>query len=73
MQDGSLQAAVVGAGTMGTTLAKLMAAHGVKVTVVDTNPKVLEASRLNVGRVPRSFALPRIWRWRRVLILSSRA
>ena len=49
MQDGSLQAAVVGAGTMGTTLAKLMAAHGVKVTVVDTNPKVLEASRLNVG------------------------
>ena len=49
MQDGSLQAAVVGAGTMGTTLAKLMATHGVKVTVVDTNPKVLEASRLNVG------------------------
>ncbi|BCB09547.1 3-hydroxybutyryl-CoA dehydrogenase [Vreelandella venusta] len=49
MQDGSLQAAVVGAGTMGTTLAKLMATHGVKVTVVDTNPKVLEASRLSVG------------------------
>ncbi|HBP41960.1 MAG: 3-hydroxyacyl-CoA dehydrogenase NAD-binding domain-containing protein [Vreelandella alkaliphila] len=49
MQDGSLQAAVVGAGTMGTTLAKLMATHGVKVTVVDTNPQVLEASRLSVG------------------------
>lgn len=49
MQDDSLQAAVVGAGTMGTTLAKLMATHGVKVTVVDTNPQVLEASRLSVG------------------------
>lgn len=43
------QAAVIGAGTMGTTLAKLMAVHGVKVTVVDTSQKVLETSRLNMG------------------------
>lgn len=49
MQKGSLQAVVVGAGTMGTTLAKLMAAQGVKVVVVDTNPHVLEASRLRMG------------------------
>ncbi|WP_346796859.1 3-hydroxyacyl-CoA dehydrogenase NAD-binding domain-containing protein [Halomonas sp. Bachu 37] len=49
MQDDSLQAVVVGAGTMGTTLAKLMAAHNVQVTVVDTNPQVLDASRLSIG------------------------
>ncbi|WP_280564823.1 3-hydroxyacyl-CoA dehydrogenase NAD-binding domain-containing protein [Chromohalobacter sp. 48-RD10] len=49
MQDNSLQAVVVGAGTMGTTLAKLMTAHGVKVSVVDTNPQVLETSRLRMG------------------------
>ncbi|MCD6010111.1 3-hydroxyacyl-CoA dehydrogenase NAD-binding domain-containing protein [Halomonas sp. IOP_31] len=48
MQNDSLQAVVVGAGTMGTTLAKLMAVHGVRVTVVDTNPQVLGASRLSV-------------------------
>ncbi|MBE0400261.1 NAD-binding protein [Halomonas sp. FME1] len=49
MQHDSLQAVVVGAGTMGTTLAKLMAAQGVHVVVVDTNPQVLEASRLSMG------------------------
>ena len=49
MQEDSLQAVVVGAGTMGATLAKLMAVHGVKVTVVDTNPQVLETSRLRMG------------------------
>ncbi|MDN7132149.1 3-hydroxyacyl-CoA dehydrogenase NAD-binding domain-containing protein [Halomonas sp. MC140] len=49
MQQDSLQAVVVGAGTMGTTLAKLMAAQGVYVVVVDTNPQVLEASRLSMG------------------------
>ena len=45
MQEKALRAVVVGAGTMGTTLAKLMAVNGVKVTVVDTNPQVLETSR----------------------------
>lgn len=49
MQEDSLQAVVVGAGTMGTTLAKLMAAHGIRVTVVDTNPQALETSRLHLG------------------------
>ncbi len=34
MQEKALRAVVVGAGTMGTTLAKLMAVNGVKVTVV---------------------------------------
>lgn len=49
MQDDALHAVVVGAGTMGTTLAKLMAAQGVNVIVVDTNPHVLETSRLSMG------------------------
>lgn len=49
MREASLQAVVVGAGTMGTILAKLMAVRGVKVTVVDTNPQVLETSRMRVG------------------------
>ncbi|WP_447045913.1 3-hydroxyacyl-CoA dehydrogenase NAD-binding domain-containing protein [Vreelandella sp. H-I2] len=48
MPDDALHAAVVGAGTMGTTLAKLMAAQGVNVIVVDTNPHVLETSRLSM-------------------------
>ncbi|AJY48663.1 3-hydroxyacyl-CoA dehydrogenase NAD-binding domain-containing protein [Halomonas sp. KO116] len=49
MQDDALHAVVVGAGTMGTTLAKLIAAQGVNVIVVDTNPHVLETSRLSMG------------------------
>lgn len=49
MQENSLQAVIVGAGTMGTTLAKLMAAQGVKVIVLDTSQRVLEASRLSMG------------------------
>lgn len=49
MQEKSLQAMVVGAGTMGTTLAKLIASNDVKVTLVDTDPRVLEASRRHVG------------------------
>lgn len=49
MQKESLQAVVVGAGTMGTTLAKLMAEQGVEVIVVDTNQSVLETSRLSMG------------------------
>ncbi|MDQ7729477.1 3-hydroxyacyl-CoA dehydrogenase NAD-binding domain-containing protein [Halomonas sp. SpR8] len=48
MQDDALHAVVVGAGTMGTTLAKLMATQGVNVIVVDTNPRVLETSRLSM-------------------------
>lgn len=49
MQKDFLRAVVVGAGTMGTTLAKLMAVNGIKVTVVDTSPKVLETSRQRLG------------------------
>lgn len=49
MQKVLFQAVVVGAGTMGTTLATLMAAQGVKVTVVDTSPEVLATSRLCMG------------------------
>ncbi|OEY66099.1 3-hydroxyacyl-CoA dehydrogenase NAD-binding domain-containing protein [Marinobacter sp. X15-166B] len=49
MQIESSRAAIVGAGTMGTTLAKLMVAQGVSVTLVDTNPGVLETSRLSLG------------------------
>lgn len=50
MNEHALQAVVVGAGTMGTTLAKLMAVQGVKVIMVDTNPDVLETSRLSIGK-----------------------
>ncbi|BBI54733.1 3-hydroxybutyryl-CoA dehydrogenase [Vreelandella olivaria] len=49
MQVEALNAVVVGAGTMGTTLAKLMAAQGVSVILVDTNRHVLETSRLSMG------------------------
>lgn len=40
MQKDLLTAAVIGAGTMGTTLAKLMASKGLKVIVVDNNKNV---------------------------------
>lgn len=49
MSENAIQAVVVGAGTMGTTLAKLMAVQGVKVIMVDTNSDVLETSRLSIG------------------------
>lgn len=49
MIENAIQAVVVGAGTMGTTLAKLMAVQGVKVIMVDTNSDVLETSRLSIG------------------------
>lgn len=54
MSENAIQAVVVGAGTMGTTLAKLMAVQGVKVimvdtNMVDTNSDVLETSRLSIG------------------------
>lgn len=62
MQEDSLQAVVVGAGTMGTTLAKLMAGHGVKVTMVDTNPQVLETSRLNVGESAVNIRFTTAWK-----------
>ena len=44
-----LHATVVGAGTMGTMLAKLMSTYDIKVTVLDTNPHVLEESRQLIG------------------------
>jgi 3-hydroxybutyryl-CoA dehydrogenase len=49
MNEHALQAVVLGAGTMGSTLAKLMAVQGVTVSLVDTNPNVLETSRLSIG------------------------
>lgn len=49
MQKDLLTAAVIGAGTMGTTLAKLMASKGLKVIVVDNNKNVLEASKFSIG------------------------
>jgi 3-hydroxybutyryl-CoA dehydrogenase len=49
MSENAIQAVVVGAGTMGTTLAKLMAVQGVKVILVDVSPDVLETSRLSIG------------------------
>lgn len=61
MHEDSLQAVVVGAGTMGTTLAKLMAVHGVKVTVVDTNPQVLETSRMRVGTSASAICFTTEW------------
>ncbi|PMR72093.1 3-hydroxyacyl-CoA dehydrogenase NAD-binding domain-containing protein [Billgrantia endophytica] len=49
-------AIVVGAGTMGTTLARLMATHGLSVTVIDTSQETLARCRDRLVHDPGAAA-----------------
>lgn len=61
MKEDGLQVVVVGAGTMGTTLAKLMVAKGANVTLVDTNAQVLAASRQSLGEQASAICFANDW------------